>query len=82
MINEKLLKAFVLLEDVEHSGKGDCFLMKRRQATIPLVYEKIFFENQKNGHLLSLKWFVENKWSKAKPSEFFLNIEAKFEHIT
>lgn len=82
MVNEKLLKAFVLLQDVENSNKGDKFFLKRRQATIPLINENIFFENMRNGHKLSLRWFIENKWSKAKPSEFFLNIEQKFEHIT
>lgn len=82
MVNEKLLKSFILLQDFGKSRKGEEFIMKTRQATIPLMMEKIEFENKSNGDILTLKWFSENKFVKAKPSEFFDSIGDKFEHIT
>lgn len=82
MVNNKLIKSFVLLEDEGPSKKGEVITMRRYQAMIPLSDMELYFENESNGHTFSKRWLVDNMWSKVKPHEFFSDLNEKFEHIT
>lgn len=82
MIETKLIKSFILLEDVEPSKKGDIVTMRNRQAMIPISEMELYFENKGNRHTFSKKWLLDNLWHKAKPHEMFKSLEEKFEHIT
>ena len=82
MVDKKLIKSFVLLEDINPSKKGDVITLRRYQAMIPISDMELFFENGINGHTFSKQWLVDNMWNKVKPHEFFSNLKEKFEHIT
>jgi hypothetical protein len=82
VVNDKLIKSFVVLKDFEEFKKGDVLTMKRHQATIPLVNDLIMFESQSNGKNLSLHWLLQNNYTKVKPLDFFGDNREKFEHIT
>lgn len=79
--NYKLLKSFVLIKDVNSSKRGDVFFLEKHQANIPIEDRHLYFQNQKSGQALSMKWFMENNGFSAKPNDFFETIEEKFEHI-
>jgi hypothetical protein len=81
MIDNKLIKSFVLIEDVGKSKKGDVVTLRRRQAMIPIDEMELYFENESNGHTFSKRWLVDNMWHKAKPHEMFSGLHEKFEHI-
>lgn len=82
MIDKKLIKSFVLMEDIEPSKKGDVVTLRRYQAMIPINDMELCFENGCNGHNFSKEWLVNNLWSKVKPHEFFKSLEEKFEHLS
>ena len=82
MVDRKLIKSFVLMEDIEPSKKGDVVTLRRYQAMIPITDMELYFENESNRHTFSKGWLVNNLWSKVKPHELFKSLEEKFEHLS
>lgn len=82
MVNDKLVKSFIALQDFDKTKKGDILVIKSRQATIPLMNELIMFENQSSRETFSLQWLLQNNYVKVKPVDFFQNNIEKFEHIS
>lgn len=82
MINEKLIKSFIVIQDFDNFKKDEVLTMKRRQATIPLMNELIMFENQSSRENITLQRLLQNNYVKVKPLEFFQDNIEKFEHIS
>lgn len=81
MPETKLVKSFILIEDVLPSRKGDIITIKRSQALIGLSIRELYFQNEENNQNLSFGWIIDNM-HKFKPKSYFKNLEEKFSHIS
>lgn len=72
-MDKRLIKSFVLNQDISHSRKGDVIELRKYQAMVPLTQEELYFENPKNNHTFTFGFLI----TVAQPHSCFKNLKEK-----
>ena len=80
-VDEKLIKSFILLEDIPPSQKGDVISLRKYQGMVPVTDDDLYFDEEKNNHTFTKKFLLKNLGEKTEINEVFFDLKEKFNYL-